>query len=213
MPLGYIDAVTSAGFVEGWAFDEQRPGEPLMVSVQEADGAEVALGPAHLYRRDLAETGYSYGWCAFRLRLTKPVGQVRTAKLQAVAKLSQERMFGPQIPAYREMPDDAVETIAELIAADPTVIASLDQIDGCSELFDGFVKARGVEGFVRAAYVYVLGRSIDGDGLANYTRLLRQNRLSPFALLGTLADSEEFRSRPRSLLAPTAPGFPFKLSA
>ena len=135
LPLGYIDAVTSAGLVEGWAYDEQQLGAPLMVAVQDAEGVEMALGPANLYRRDLAEGGHSYGWCAFRLRLTKPVGQVRTAKLQAVAKLSQERMFGPQIPAYREMPDDAVETIAELIAADPTVIASLDQIDGCSELF------------------------------------------------------------------------------
>jgi hypothetical protein len=213
LPLGYIDAVTSSGWAEGWAFDEQRPGAPLIVAVQDAHGAEIALGPAQLYRRDLAETGHSYGWCAFRLRLTKPVSQIRAAPVQLIAKISRERMFGPEVPRYRETPDDAVETVADLIAADPTVIASLDQIDGCNELFDAFIMARGVEGFVRAAYVYVLGRSIDGDGLANYTRLLRQKRLTPYALLWTLADSEEFRSRPRSLMAPTAAGFPFKISA
>jgi hypothetical protein len=55
-----------------------------------------------------------------------------------------------------------------------------------------------------------LGRSIDAEGLILYNRLIRQKRLTPYAMLRTLADSAEFRSRPRSLVAPTSAGFPFR---
>jgi hypothetical protein len=210
VPLGHIDVVTSSGFVEGWGFDEQRPDRPLLVSVVDSDDEEVALGFANHYRRDLAEARHACGWCHFRLRLTKPISLVRAAKLKLVAKISQDLLYGPQYVQYIECRDYVVSTITDLIAADPTVLYSMDQIDRCDEIFDKFIQAQGVEAFVRVAYIYVLGRSIDAEGLILYNRLIRQRRLTPCEMLQTLAASVEFRSRPRSLVAPTSASFPFR---
>jgi hypothetical protein len=212
VPFGHIDSVTSSGLVEGWGYDEQRPGQPLLIGVLDAADAEIAAGLANLYRRDLAEARHAYGWCHFRLRLTPDVSDVRDKPLKLVAKISRSVLFGPQTVGYIETPEYAVASVAEIVAVDPTTLASLDQIDGCDDIFDDYIKARGVESFVRAAYVYVLGRSIDAEGLVLYNRLLRQKRMTPYAMLRTLADSAEFRSRPRSLMAPTSQGFPFRIA-
>jgi hypothetical protein len=43
--------------------------------------------------------------------------------------------------------------------------------------------------------------------------LLETGSLTPFALLAVLAASDEFRSRPRQLVAPNTSGFAFGLEA
>ena len=92
---------------------------------------------------------------------------------------------------------------------DPTVISGLQQLSGCGALFDQFLAANGPTEFVRAAYIYVLNRPADPSGLQNYATLLAGGETTPLGLLSTLADSEEFRSRPRRLAAPKTPNFPF----
>jgi hypothetical protein len=106
-----------------------------------------------------------------------------------------------------------IRSIAQLADTDPSVIRSLEELEGCAELFGRFIAARGAEAFVRTAYVYLLGRTADKPGLNAYARLLRSTGISAFALLKTIADSEEYRSRPRRHTAPTMPGFPFRLAA
>jgi len=113
----------------------------------------------------------------------------------------------------RPAPAHIVTGIDDLAAADPTILLSLDFLDAFEPVFEDYIRARGVDAFLRAVYVYVLGRPIDEAGLRLYGRLMRQKRMSPFAMVRTLADSAEFTSKPRQLLAPTQSGFPFRLGA
>ena len=63
--------------------------------------------------------------------------------------------------------------------------------------------------FIRAAYIYTLGRPVDPDGLDAYGRMIEDRELTPFGLLQALCEGDEFRAVPRLLIAPTEPGFIF----
>jgi hypothetical protein len=71
------------------------------------------------------------------------------------------------------------------------------------------IKARGVEAFIRAAYVYVLGRPADPSGMAAYAGMIARGELTPFGMVKALSESEEFRAAPRLLAAPMERGFIF----
>jgi hypothetical protein len=90
------------------------------------------------------------------------------------------------------------------------VVRSIEQLRGCGQAFANFIATEGVAEFVRAAYVYILGRRADETGMALYTGLLQDGSLQPYELLRALHDSEEFRSAPRLLIAPPEPGFVFQ---
>jgi hypothetical protein len=96
-----------------------------------------------------------------------------------------------------------------IVALDPTVVTTIDQLRGCREAFSQYVVSHSAEGFVRAAYIYVLGRPADTSGLIHYSELLQTGAVSPFDLLRILYESEEFHTVPRQLIAPTDPGFAF----
>jgi hypothetical protein len=210
MPRGFIDAITSAGWVEGWAYDEHKPLEPLLVAVVNDNDEQVATGLANLYRKDLADANHGFGWCHFRLCVNRNVDELRRSLLKLVALDPAATICAVEHATYSEVGERVIDNVPELIRNDPTVIGSLDEIESLEEIFENFIRARGVDPFVRAAYVYVLGRSIDESGLLLYSRLIRQRRMSPFAMLRTLADSPEFGSKPRRLVAPNQPGFPFR---
>lgn len=199
--------------MEGWAHDPERPLDPLLVAVLDDEDREIAAGLAHFYRKDLAEVNYAYGWCAFRLAVRGDVESLKGARLRLLAQETQTLLHVAETLSFAIQPDHSVDSVEALAAADPTLLASLDQLDAFEPLFEDYIRARGVEAFLRAVYVYVLSRPIDSSGLLHYGRLVRQSRMSPFAMVRTLADSAEFASRPRHLLAPTQPGFPFRLGA
>jgi hypothetical protein len=71
------------------------------------------------------------------------------------------------------------------------------------------LRARGAAGFVRTAYIYLLGRSADPESLALHSGMLDEGRLAPLQLMEMIAETKEYRARPRELAAPNAPGFPF----
>lgn len=100
-------------------------------------------------------------------------------------------------------------SLAAVTETDPTVLRSVDQLRGCGALFERYVAANGADAFVRAAFVYMLGRPVDAGGLATYTALLAGGELSPYGVLTALHGSDEFRAAPRLLCAPTEPGFVF----
>jgi len=54
MLRGFLDAVTSSGHVEGWAFDTNDEWTPLTVSVTDDSGRELGWCSARRYREDLA---------------------------------------------------------------------------------------------------------------------------------------------------------------
>ncbi len=113
-----------------------------------------------------------------------------------------------QVPVI-EVSEACPSTLAEVSRTDPTIVLAVDQLRGCGALFERYLKLNGVEAFVRAAYVYILGRPVDSDGLQTYVPLLTSGELSAYGVLNALQDSDEFRAARRLLGAPTEPGFVF----
>lgn len=209
---GRIDAVTSSGYVEGWAFNPDAPMRPLAVSVL-AGHRVVARGIANRYRWDLVDAGYGTGWCAFRLKLSVSVNRLRWQAL-SLWDLSRrtEIREADAAPPLAEDQEPALSSLDDIIADDPTVVHAIEQLRGCGTAFSDFIATEGVDEFVRAAYAYVLGRPTDAAGLTSYTAALRGGSLSPYGLLKALYDDNEFRSTPRHLIAPPEPGFVFNRS-
>jgi hypothetical protein len=205
---GHIDSLTTADFVEGWAVDHDKP--PLHVEIIASEDGRCAEGRAHLFRPDLADAKIGLGWCAFRLRVQPYANALRRQTLTLRIVPTGTVLHVRENVPVREDLDPPCTSVGEAIGSDPTVITALSQLRGCEQLLAGFVTRRGVGEFVRAAYVYVLGRPVDTAALAAYGRMLRTGAITPFGLLSVLADSDEFRSRPRQLSSPNATGFVFR---
>ncbi len=209
MRLGHLDAVTQAGVIEGWACDPDQPGTTLALAVLLEDGTEVAAGRAELFRSDLMEAQLRYGWCAFRLWSALVPDALAAQPLRLVETATGAVLHvQPHLP-FRYVEHRDCETVAAVVEEDPTMLRSIDQLAGCGELFATFIAREGLPAFIRAAYGYVLGRPADPVGFASYEKLMRRGALTPFGLLSILADSGEFRSRPRLLPSPVQPAFVF----
>jgi len=207
---GYIDGIASSGYIAGWAFNSDSPLDPLTIGILDEQQQEIAWGIAHLYRDDLSVAGCAAGWCAFRLRATAPVSLLRNQALTLVDRASQEKIQRRFPVPYAEDSETAASTIDALVSSDPTTIVSVTQLNGCQDVFGSYLSTHGIDAFIRAAYVYALGRPADASGLASYGQKIRTKLLTPFQLLERLVDCDEFRSRARLLAAPNAIGFPFR---
>ncbi len=209
--LGHMDALTSTGYLEGWAHDPERPGQPLQLAALAPQG-EIGRGLASFYRWDRADAGCGIGWCAFRLRVEGAVTALRRGLLVLTeAETGTEICRTGQIAMVEDAPAYP-STLAEVARADPTVVHSIDQLRGCGVLFERYLAVHGTDAFVRAAFVYILGRPADGGGLATYAGLLAGGGMSAYGLLKTLYKSDEFAVAPRLLGAPTEPGFVFAVA-
>ena len=208
MPRGHIDALTTSGLVTGWAVDEAKPLTPLDVAIVAANGEDIAGGQACHWREDLARAGLGFGWCAFRLALSVAPQALIGRPLRLVVAETRAVLF-EGAPPLMDRGEDEIRDLDALIAADPTLLRSPEQLESLAPALDAFVAAQGVEAFVRAAYIYVLGRHVDPSGLASFGRHIRSRRLTPYAMLLSLAEGQEFAERGRRVAAPNRPGFPF----
>jgi hypothetical protein len=206
---GYIDVVTSSGYVDGWAWDTDQPYYPLIVALIDHRGNEIAWGSAHRYRGDLVTAKCGVGWCAFRLRLMAMVDSILNVSLTLMNRTSNEEIYRAESIPFVEAEEAAIVSIEDVCRFDPTALDTIDQLRGCEDIFAAFIRRYGVDVFIRTAYVYVLGRPADVSGRSRYARLLRQASITPFSLLLILSESDEFRSRPRLLSPPNQSGFPF----
>jgi hypothetical protein len=209
MIRGYIDALTSLGFVEGWAYDPEAPAKAVTVSVCRVED-EVAWGLAHRFRPDLLDASYGLGWCAFKLRLDRPLAEGGSGSWRL-----RERATGAEICevsnlATIEDPEASAPRPTDWTAiADPTVLDGVWQLKKCEFLLADFIAEQGIDRFLSVAYGYMLGRPVDESSLALHTRALRQATLSPLDILKELEQSAEFRGQPRRLAAPNSYCFPF----
>jgi hypothetical protein len=208
MLRGHIDGLTPCGCIEGWALDTQQPLSMRHVSIFDSKGIEQGSGYAHRYRPDLVEGKLGTGWHGFRIRLR------RMADLGASILILVDRLAGRQLHVSERLTllDEEVVTIdsvESLLKTDPTTINSIDDLAGCESVFNATIGERGVEGFISLAYIYVLARAADPSAIATYSKEMRNGEISPFELLTILADTDEFRLRPRLLASPVALGFPF----
>ena len=208
MLRGHIDVVTSSGYIDGWAFDRDEPTRPLTVSIL-AKGQQVAHGVANRYRPDLVDAGIGTGWCAFRLRASGSMSRLSRSRLSLSLFPGNEEIFQTNAPNISEDNDLHLKSVRELVSSDPTLVDSIGQLRGCNFIFSKLIDSNGIEVFIRAAYIYVLNRPADPSGLVHYDEMIRSGKITPFGLLEALGDSDEFRSAPRSLTAPTQPGFIF----
>lgn len=208
---GGLEGVCHGGYVEGWAFDMRRPLHTLAVVVIDHRRREVARGLAGLYRKDLAYEGLGAGWCGLRLRLRDAPARLAWKRMTLALAKSRQRICSIESIPYLFTDTVREEGIAGLMGEDPTLIHSVDQLRGCEEVFTAYVRAHGVEAFVRGVYRYLLSRPVDALGLTSAMKHLRTGSLSPFGLVQTIADSEEYRSRPRQHCAPTMAAFPLRM--
>jgi pimeloyl-ACP methyl ester carboxylesterase len=209
MLRGYIDGVTSSGHIVGWACDTRCPVGSRSVSIFGEDGTLGASGLAHLYRQDLVGNGLGTGWHGFRLKARHPA-RIGREKLILIDLATRELLHAVEFAGLVEDQMSPVNSVDVLLTSDPTMISSIQQLAGCERLFSSVINKRGVEAFVKLSYAYVLGRAADPSGVSLYSKKLRRREISPFNLLKILAESEEFRSRPRLLTSPMADGFPFE---
>lgn len=209
MIRGHLDALTAGGFVEGWAFDRDAPMRPVKVRVVDPEGEELGLGYAHLFRADLAHVNFGMGWCAFRLRLARPLTEIADLPLTLQAAETGEEVQAGRRLKLRDGAEPMGNTLARVVAGDPRLVTSIEQLRGYGPVLQDFMSRRGITEFIRTAYLYVLSRPADEDGIRAYAPLLGIGALTPFGLLAVLAASEEFRSRPRQLTAPNTPAFVF----
>jgi len=208
-PRAHLDAVTTGGFAEGWAFDRDNTAEPLLLRVLDAGGEEFGRGHANLHRTDLADGGLRHGWCAFRIRLTRTGDALRGTRL-----VLQDVATGTEVHASenwrvrdsKETPHGSIESV---MAEDPTMLRSLRQLSGYAPVLAAFAERYGIPDFVRTACTFILGRLPEETVLQSYERLLANGAVTPFGLLAMLGESEELRAKPRLIPSPVHPGFPF----
>jgi hypothetical protein len=155
------------------------------------------------------EAGCGTGWCAFRFRIDPRIEGNLVGPIQLLDRRSRVVLHALEKMTTIQDTEVPINTVDALTSTDPTLISGVWQLRGCEQLLLKFIRTHGVEAFVRAAYIYVLGRDADDSGRAMYSRCIRQSTLSPVGILEVLADSEEYRSRTRQLGTPNSSTFPF----
>jgi len=211
MITGHLDALTPSGFAEGWAYDTMAPDTVVSLRLFGPEEQDLALGLANLHRADLAEAGLRHGWCAFRLRLALP-SPVET--LKGTRLVLREAAGGAEIWAgsewrIREIKEPPLDTMARVVARDPTTIAHVQELSGCGVIFADFIARHGAAEFVRTACLYMLGKPAEEARRTGWEKLLRAGSITPFGLLALLAVTEEARHESRLLASPADPGFIF----
>ncbi len=205
---GQLDNITSLGYIEGWAYDAADPTKAIDVCVM-AGEHEIAWGLAHRFRADLMDAGCGTGWCAFRVRIGEQYKDQLSGPMRLLHRSSGQVLHAVDSMSSIADPEEPIASVEARTACDPTLISGIWQLRGCEQILLRYIRKHGVEAYVRAAYIYVLGRHADEGGRAQYARCIRQATLTPVGVLEVLADSDEYRSRPRQLGTPNSPTFPF----
>ncbi len=210
MLQGHLDIATSTGYIEGWAFDSENVLRAVPVAVC-VDGQKIASGLANRYRWDLIDANCGTGWSAFRLKLACPPGSLAEQTVDLIETGSDAKLCSVTSLAIVDDQENPPTLLKHVIGSDPTMVYSIEALRGCVAVLASFLEGVGPEAFVRAAYIYILGRFADIAATATYSAQLRDGTLAPYDLLKILYESTEFQSDPRLLAAPPDPGFAFQI--
>jgi hypothetical protein len=209
MLRGHLDAITTTGYIEGWACDDERPLSSLVVSIV-ANDVQIAYGICNRYRWDLADARLGVGWCAFHLKLVDAAQHLKGQVLGLIDTVSGKELFRATMDHPVQDNEPSPSTPEEIIRSDPTIIGAVEQIKGCAAVFSEFIRLHGNAGFVRRAFLYVLNRPANHSEIEVYSKALGEESITAYGILQSLYESEEFRTAPRLLLAPPEPGFAFR---
>jgi hypothetical protein len=210
MLRGHLDIATSSGYIEGWAFDSDNVLRAVPVTAR-VGGEEIASGLANRYRWDLIDANCGTGWSAFRLKLSRCPANLAEQTVDLIETVSGCKLCSVTDLAIVVDQESPPTLLRDVIGSDPTMVYSIEALRGCVSVLESFLGIAGPEGFVRAAYIYILGRFADAAATAAYGTQLCDGTLAPYDLLKILYESAEFQSDPRLLAAPPDPGFAFHL--
>ncbi len=148
------------------------------------------------------------GWCGFVLRTGLSTAELSKSTIFLAEETGSVLAKAERLQQLQDSVTD-LRSVADVIAYDPTVVRSIEQLRGCGEMFTRYIRIRGVDAFVRTAYLYTLNRPADESGLRLYAGRIRRGLHQPFEVLQILAASEEFAARQPNMMAPTESSFPF----
>ena len=132
--LGRLDGV-EAGRIAGWAFQPERPGQPVWLEVLDGDGV-IARVEARRHRPDLEQAGIGDGRSGFELNLSGLLGEGRVIRVRRVADGAE--LDGSPLVLRPPAPQELAQEVRRLVAAaaaDASDPAVLD--DFTAELLQG----------------------------------------------------------------------------
>jgi hypothetical protein len=197
---GYIDRVTPAGLVSGWAHQENQTG-PVGVELW-LEGEFVAAATAAAFRRDLLTAGVGHGHYGFdcwirpraarhgvlQLRISGRPGALAEYKIDASTPLGR----GPA----------KIQTVEALL--ERRAQWSMDDVErnlGALDLSENYAKL-GPRRFIARVYRFLLGRWPDATEYDFYLNDLSRGLIGAVDIFSIVNGSDE---RKRSSVAPLSP--------
>ena len=176
--LGSLDRVTEDGVVEGWAWDDERPGQQVKVSIF-ADGMNVGSTIALLFRGDLADAGIGDGRHSLQFLLPYTVfGQGRGLRV-TLREASTGLEIGSPFVLYRKaaakLDDRIVELERRIRLLQSRLEDALDQTSRETATSSAALFQTTADFFTRLAADTAAGVSASGAGLSDLIRTVSMN--------------------------------------
>ncbi|WP_093565602.1 DUF4214 domain-containing protein [Methylobacterium sp. 174MFSha1.1] len=209
MLCGKLTVVHGGVRLLGWACDTNKPSHPLTIAVT-SEGKMVARAVANQHSNEILQFGAPHAWCSFNALLAIEIKEGFEPYLTLRDYQTSRVLDGMKPILKADLPPSEIANIDDLVHSDPTTLRDIAELSTCGAIFEEFVRSEGEESFVAAAYVYILGRPADAGGLKSYSSRLREKKVTSYDLLRALANSNEFKSKPRLLSSPASSGFPFR---
>jgi len=204
---GFIDTISEAGCIEGWAVSNRNTYEVVPVCIV-WKGEPIGAGIANLFRSDLLTSGIGHGWHAFRIRTDQAFDGERTLRLSLVELRGKSLIAVADLPRHATLSPEPLD-VDSLLDATDLQVTDISSLRLAKPAIDTFISQYGVEEFVDRGYCYILGRPADSGGLTSYTKLIASRMMEPLTFLATLFNSAERRESKWPVLAPSDPGFVF----
>jgi hypothetical protein len=203
---GYIDRVTAAGMVSGWAHEENQT-SPVSVELW-LEGELVGAASAAAFRRDLLTAGVGHGHYGFdclirpltarygvlQLRISGRPGALAEHKIDASAPLGRGAA--------------KVQTVEALLAR--RAQWSIDDVErnlGALDLQENYARL-GPRRFIARVYRFLLGRWPEATEYDFYLNDLSRGLIGAIDLFRIVNGSDERKSSNVTPLSPFDPRFP-----
>jgi len=203
----FLDKVTSAGYIEGWARDERKKSPCVLQILQ--DGKVIAEAVADTFRKDLLEAGIGHGHYAFCARIygaqpgESELGAQDKHSGMAVSVLGERRHSIPKLRRPRPT------TVRDILRRRQWTIDDLLNHTACLQLAEN-LQNMGPERFVDVTCMFLLARWM-GEQEAHHMRQLENGEISPEQFFRDLATSNEVAARAGALPGPFEGRFPYNV--
>jgi len=204
----YIDLVTPAGLVEGWARSASQD-NPLVLTVW-LDGAWVGAAVACAFRRDLLDAGIGHGHFSYRCKIRRRQadhGYLEIRDAGGNATLASYAIEPNGLVPNRKGKRRAIESLL----VEPAKWSMTDIEDHLEALdLETSLMELGPKRFIAMAYRFLLGRWPGPREYDSYLPEMRRDRLSATDIFRAILNSDERKNKGRDPLSPFDPGYPLR---